>query len=243
VNPGRPELSPFPTETVERPVMLQWWKRLTFLHWRYDPALVARLLPEGLEVDVFDGSAWVGLTPFVAEVRPPLAPAMLALRFPETNVRTYVRAPDGSTGVWFFSLDAARKVAVLGARALYHLPYKLAAMSVECVPGGVHYVSSRREPGDDASADIWIEPDEALTPVESHDLDHFLTARWRLYTLLPRGLGYAQVEHPPWPLARARVRRIEQNLVTAAGLPPPQGPPLVHYSHGVEVKVGRPRLL
>lgn len=242
MNAGRSELTPFPTEAVDRPVMLQWWKRLTFLHWRYDPAVIARFLPAGLEVDVFEGSAWVGLTPFIAEVRPPLAPAAVALRFPETNVRTYARARDGSTGVWFFSLDAARQLAVLGARALYHLPYKLADMSVEYSPGSVRYVSSRREPAG-ASADILIEPDEALTPVESHDLDYFLTARWRLYTVLRRGLGYAQVEHPPWPLARAHVLSMEQNLITAAGLPPPQGRPLVHYSHGVEVKVGKPRLL
>ncbi len=223
--------------------MLQWWKRLTFLHWRYDPGVVARLLPFGLEVDVFDGAAWVGLTPFVVEVRPPLAPAALSLRFPETNVRTYARAPDGSTGVWFFSLDAARKLAVLGARLLYRLPYKQADMRVECARGGVRYISRRTNPAEPAYADILIEPDEALTPVEAGDLDCFLTARWRLYTVLRQGLGYAAVEHPPWPLARARVLRLEQNLITTAGLPPPQGRPLVHYSHGVEVKVGAPRLL
>jgi uncharacterized protein YqjF (DUF2071 family) len=222
--------------------MLHWWKHLTFLHWRYDSALIARFLPAGLDVDVFEGSAWVGLTPFVIEIRPPLFPSAIALRFPETNVRTYVRAPGGGAGVWFFSLDAARKVAVHGARALYHLPYKLADMSVECNPGAVHYVSSRRDPGG-AYANILIEPDDALTPVEACDLDHFLTARWRLFTVLRGGLGYVQVEHPPWPLARARVLSIEQNLIPAAGLPAPQGPPVVHYSHGVEVKVGKPRLL
>jgi uncharacterized protein YqjF (DUF2071 family) len=243
VTRGRPELTPLPTETVERPLMLQWWKRLTFLHWRYEPRTIARFLPPGLEVDVFEGAAWVGLTPFLAEVRPPLVPAALALRFPETNVRTYARAPDGSTGVWFFSLDASRKVAVVGARLLYHLPYKQADMRVEYTPAGVRYVSARTDPAEPASSDILVEPDEALTPVEAGDLDCFLTARWRLYTVLRQGLGYAPVEHPPWPLARARVLRLEQNLITAAGLPPPQGRPLVHYSHGVEVRVGRPRLL
>jgi uncharacterized protein YqjF (DUF2071 family) len=243
VNTGRRELTPLPTETVHRPVMLQWWKRLSFLHWRYEPGVIAPMLPPGLEVDVFDGSAWVGLTPFMAEVRPPLLPAALSMRFPETNVRTYVRAPDGSTGVWFFSLDAGRSLAVFGARLLYHLPYKLADMKVQYGPGSVHYVSRRTDPDDGAFSNILVEPDEALTPVESDDLDHFLTARWRLYTTLRRGIGYAQVEHPPWPLARARVLTLEQILVTTAGLPPPQGRPLVHYSQGVEVKVGKPKLL
>jgi len=97
-----------------RVAMSQTWRRLTFLHWPYEPALVQPLLSSGLVLDTFDGAAWIGLLPF----------EIYNLRgiphFSETNVRTYVIGPDGSRAVWFFSLDAARLAAVLGARVAYH---------------------------------------------------------------------------------------------------------------------------
>src|SRR2546423_2489451 len=96
--------------TVRYPVMLQEWRHLTFLHWRYRPDVIQALLPAGLTVQTMDGSAWVGLIPFLMSgVRPPRVPALPWLsRFPETNVRTYVSGPDGGTGIWFLSLHAAR---------------------------------------------------------------------------------------------------------------------------------------
>src|SRR5688572_7906720 len=110
------EISPFPPQRVKYPVMFQRWRRITFLHWPCEPALLAGRLPPPLELDKFDGVGWVGLTPFiVAGLRPPFVPALPWLsKFPETNVRTYVRGPDGQRGVWFFSLDAARLAAVIG---------------------------------------------------------------------------------------------------------------------------------
>ncbi len=237
------DLHPFPTEQVPRPVMLQSWRCLTFLHWPYEARLVQQLLPPGLEAETFGGAAWIGLTPFIAEVRRPLAPGFLSVRFPETNVRTYARAPDGSVGVWFFSLDAAGAFAVLGARTLYRLPYMWSRMKVEYGSGDVSYRSRRMWPGRAARHFIRIHVGGAFAPLELGDIDHFLTARWRLYTVLGGALAYAPVEHPPWPLFRARVEDLNQDLIQAAGLPEPDGEPMVHYSPGVEVKVGRPTLL
>lgn len=95
--------------------MLQGWEALTFLHWRVDPAVMARRLPADLQVETCDGSAWVGLVPFIMTVTLPGVPPVPCLsRFCETNVRTYVRDRHGRSGVWFFSLDAARLGAVLG---------------------------------------------------------------------------------------------------------------------------------
>src|ERR1051325_7601239 len=100
---------------VRPALMLQQWRLLTFLHWRFPAADVARLLPEGLTAQTFARTAWVGLVPFVmVGVRAPGVPPLPWLsRFPETNVRTYVRGPDGKPGIWFYSLDAARLPAVL----------------------------------------------------------------------------------------------------------------------------------
>jgi len=118
---------------VKRPVMYQDWRDLTFLHWRYEPDVVQKLLPRGLTVQTFDGSAWIGLVPFVMDrVRFPGVPALPWMsRFPETNVRTYVSGPDGSDGIYFFSLDAANPLAVEIARRWYGLNYLRARMSLE----------------------------------------------------------------------------------------------------------------
>ncbi len=104
--------------------MVQRWADVVFLHWRYEPAVVQRLLPAGVTVDVYDGSAWVALVPFRMEGLglPRLAPLPLVGTFPEVNVRTYVHAGD-RRGVWFFSLDINRVLPTVVARAVYDLPY------------------------------------------------------------------------------------------------------------------------
>jgi uncharacterized protein YqjF (DUF2071 family) len=109
---------------VDRASMIHRWEQVTFIHWRFDPEVVQRLLPSGLTVETFDGAAWVGLVPFYMRVALPKSRSVPWLsRFAETNVRTYVHGADGTSGVWFFSLDAARLGAVVIARKTYRLPY------------------------------------------------------------------------------------------------------------------------
>ena len=213
--------------------MSQTWRRLTFLHWRYDPVLVQPLLPPGLMLDTFDGAAWVGLVPFEIHNLRGIP------HFPETNVRTYVIGPDGSRAVWFFSLDAARLAAVLGARVAYHLPYFWAKMRVTAQDCAIRYRSRRKWPhSESVMADIVVKPGERFAAEELGDRDHFLTARYRLYTLTHGRLGSAQIDHEPWPLARATVVTVNQNLIDAAGVPAPEGQPLVHYAAEIDVKIG-----
>ncbi len=153
------------------------------------------------------------------------------------NVRTYVRGPDGQRGIWFFSLEADRLAAVVGARLSYRLPYRWARMRVEATTGSVEYRSSRHfGPG---HAHITIHPG---SPIRADELARFLTARFRLYTVIGGRLAFAQVEHPPWPLATATIGRLEQNILEHSGLPIATGEPLVHFSPGVRVRIGRPRL-
>jgi hypothetical protein len=113
--------------------MYQSWSHISFLHWRYPADDIQRLLPCGLEVELFDSDAWLGVTPFLVEhFRLRLLPPIPWLsRFPETNVRTYVKGPNGEPGIWFFSLEASPRLAVIGGRSLYGLPYRRANMSVE----------------------------------------------------------------------------------------------------------------
>jgi uncharacterized protein YqjF (DUF2071 family) len=219
--------------------MRQSWRDLTFLHWGCDPSTVRPLIPPDLELDLYDGSAWIGLVPFlITGLTHPRAAVMPWLSlFPETNVRTYVIDRSGLRGAWFFSLDAARLPAVAGARIWYALPYFWAKMAVESDGAAVHY-SSRRILGPRASSDIRvIEGPEIGSPSE---LELFLTARFRLYAKRGSRILKADVEHPPWPLHRATLIRMEENLVRAAGLPVFQEEPLVHFSKSIDVLIGAP---
>jgi len=223
--------APHPVHPV---AMRQTWRRLTFLHWPYAPELIRPLLPPSFELDTFDGAAWLGLVPFEIFGTPVIS------RFPETNLRTYVIGPDGSRAVWFFSLDAARLLAVLGARIAYHLPYFWARITVASEGGTIRYRSRRRWPHHSAAmTDIVIQPGELYAPAELTARDHFLTARFRLYTISRRRLRFAQIEHSPWPLAHATVIEFRQTLTDALGLPPPAGAPLAHYSAELAVNIGR----
>jgi uncharacterized protein YqjF (DUF2071 family) len=230
------------------------WDELTFLHWSYEPGVVQRLLPPDLTVETFGGRAWVGLIPFRMSITAGDVPVLGRQgavapippwigRFAETNVRTYVRGPDGGTGVWFLSLDAARLAAVVAARARFAMPYHWAAMAVssDVSPAGrlvVDYRSRRRWPGPAASSHVTVEVGERLAPGQVGARDHWLTARWSLYRRPGGAVRSMAAEHEPWPLHAARVLRLDDTLLTAAGLPAPADDPLVLWSPGVAVRVG-----
>jgi uncharacterized protein YqjF (DUF2071 family) len=228
--------------------MYQTWTWLSFLHWSYDPETVQRLLPDGLRVHAFEGRAWVGLTPFLMEdLRTPVAPALpWFTSFPETNVRTYVRGPDGREGLWFLSLDAGRLEPVLVARSTYALPYMWSRMAAERDGRVMRYRSERRWPGPTPAASrITVEIGAPLAPEDLTERDHYLTARWQLYTRIgfKALLARSVVDHGPWPLHRATVRELDQTLLTAGGLPAPEGEPVVHWSPGVRTRISGPRVL
>jgi uncharacterized protein YqjF (DUF2071 family) len=224
--------------------MVHRWQRMAFIHWRYPAEVVQPLLPPGLTVQTFDGSAWVGLLPFLMEVRPPRLPAVPWLsRFPETNVRTYVYGPDGRTGILFFSLDAARLPAVAAARASLGLPYFWSDMAVSTDGETTTYRGRRRVPGPaGAGYDLRVRFGEAYDKGPTL-FDNYLTARYRLYSRVLGRLVSVEVEHPPWPLRRAELLGLRQDVVQAAGLPAPTGPPVLHASDGVKIRIGFPRLV
>lgn len=210
--------------------MVHRWDDLTFLHWPYDPATVQALLPRGIEVERYDGRAWVGLVPFRMTVLP-------ASRFPETNVRTYVRGPNGATGVWFFSLDADNLGAVAAARATLNLPYQYSRMATGRRGDTVRY-RSHRHLTKNAPSDITVEAGRPFGHGELKDFDHWLTARFALWTTIAGRPLRLRAHHERWTLRHATVTRLDSRLVEAAGLPSPEGDPLVHFSDGVRVKIG-----
>jgi uncharacterized protein YqjF (DUF2071 family) len=221
--------------------MYHHWNWISFIHWRYPRDVLQSRLPAGLTVETCDGSGWVGLTPFLMDgLRAPLVPALPWLsRFPEINVRTYVRDDRDRSGIWFFSLDAARLPAVLAARAGYWLPYFWSDMTVDVADHLISYRCRRRFPepsGAQCDADVLL--GAPLDESERDELANFLTARFRLFSTIAGRLVAAEAEHPDWPLHRAELTRLDQSLVQSAGLPAPTDDPLVHASPGVPVRVG-----
>ncbi len=227
--------------TLRYPSLTQQWQRLTFVHWRYDPGDVQAILPDGLTVDTFDGSAWVGLVPFhMIDVRPPFIATLHPLTtFPETNIRTYVRGSRGQ-GVWFCSLEITRLLGVAVARTLFGVPYTWAEMSIDQTSERIRYASRRRWPNPrGASSLLEVEIGDRID--ELGDLERFLTSRWATYSTLPGGtLGWVPVEHEPWSLHSAEIRELSETLTVAAGLPPTTSETIAHYSPGVTARIGFP---
>lgn len=237
-----------------RPVMRQRWEHLLFLHWEVAAESVARLLPPGLEVDLHEGRAYVGLVPFtMVGVRPSGLPSVRGLsNFHETNVRTYVKTPGGLPGVWFFSLDAANLAAVMIARTWFRLPYYYARMSLEALEGpgetwALSYASKRLYPKrPPASTRVQVEVDGPTAPAIPGSLEFFLAERYLLYTMGRKSkrtgldgsnLFKGRVHHSPYPLRSARVVDLEESALAAAGITRPEGTPIAHYARRVVVEV------
>lgn len=231
-----------PPVPVPRPMMVHRWQRVGFVHRPYEPHLVQRLLPPGLEVDRFDGAAWIGIIPFRLEVRlPPWWPAIpWATTTLETNLRTYVRGPDGRRGIYFFYLDASRLIPVLAARAWYGIPYRWSRLRFERRGRVIRYQSLRREPVG-AHLDLRLAVGERVAHGELSDLERFLVCRWRLYSPWRGTVAVTEVDHDPWPLHRADVAGLDEGITAAVGLPPERSGPVAHYAPEVEVKFRRRR--
>ena len=229
-----------PEERVRTPFVLQDWHAVSFLHWRVEPGAIARLLPEGLVPDLVDGSAWVGLTPFlVRRFRAPVLPPLPGLSdFPETNLRTYVRDPDGQDAIWFLSLDAGSLPTVAAARLGLGAPYCWADLSVERGDGFVRYEGRRRH---SPVAEYHVEVQPTSPPMaEVDDVVGKLVGRWRAFTRHLGRLWVVPVEHEPWPVQQAEVLRCDQTVLAAAGLPEVGSPDLCHFADVVHARLGIP---
>ena len=234
-------------EPRRRPVMHQSWRELLFVHWPVAADELRPLVPPRLELDLHEGTAYVGLVPFtMTGVRPVGLPPVPGLSsFHETNVRTYVHREGRDPGVWFFSLDAANRVAVSLARRLYHLPYHFARMFLEREPGAqpdparpILYAGIRVRP-DPAPASYLVRarPVGPVSQARPGTLEHFLVERYILYALANDRLYEGRVHHAPYPVQGAEVHTLDESLLAASGIRRPDVMPLAHFARGVDVKV------
>jgi uncharacterized protein YqjF (DUF2071 family) len=218
--------------------MRQRWHDLLFAHWPVDREALRRIVPLDFEIDLFDGRAWVGVVPFtMSHVTARGVPALpWVSAFPEVNVRTYVRAGD-RPGIYFFSLDAGRWLAVRAARWWLNLPYYHASMAVALRSARVEY-DSRRFSSRSADLSLSYAPTgQAFVPAPG-TLEYFLTERYCLYQRDHRGRPYRlEIHHPPWSLQLARADFFRNTLAEASGITLPPTPPLLH-SAGYQQMVG-----
>jgi len=223
-----------------RPAMRMAWLDLGFLHWEVEAAALRPLVPDALEIDTFEGRAFVGLVPFTMRgVRPAWAPPLPWLsRFHEVNVRTYVHRQGRDPGVWFLCLEAANPVAVVIARTFWKLPYHFARMRLTREGTAIRYSSDRRWPGPHpAACALRYEPRGPASPAVVGTLEHFLVERYVLYAFARKTLFAGLVHHAAYPLQAANVDGVAESLVAACGIERPVSAPLVHYARGVEVDV------
>lgn len=193
-------------------------------------------MPERLALDEFEGQAFVGLVPFRMQgVRQAWMPERSALDFLETNVRTYVHLDGEHPGVYFFSLDAASRLAVWVARAAWALPYFFARMEMTMGEGGTEYRLERLS-GTRPKLDVRYRSGPPLGPSVPGSLEFFLLERYFLYAERD-GLLRGQVHHAPYPAHRANVGELHEDLIASAGLPQTATAPLAHYSPGVDVEI------
>jgi uncharacterized protein YqjF (DUF2071 family) len=224
-------------------VMTQIWHDLLFAHWRVDERLLRPHIPAAFEVDRFDGSAWLGVVPFfMSGVAPRGCPPVPWLSaFPELNVRTYVSPRDGKRGVFFFSLDAARLPAVVGARTAFRLPYFHASMQITRSGDAVHYASRRRR-GEASFIARYQPTGPAFTPARG-SLEFFLTERYCLYHVDPFGRpSRLEIHHAPWALQPARAEIAKNTMADGLGIPL-EGAPLLHFAKRQDAVAWWPRPL
>jgi len=226
------------------------WHHLLFLHWPIEVAQLQKLVPDELEIDTFDGAAYIGLIPFsMTRVRPRMLPHLpfaprLYENFHETNVRTYVRhRATGERGVWFFSLDAASLPAVVAARSWFHLPYFWSKMNLKVSSKGnvrnIEYSSRRLWPSPkNSGCHIRAIVDLSRTPqlAAPNSLEHFLVERYLLFSHDGANLYRGRVSHKPYRLLSARLEMWEENLIAAANIEYSKCAPHVLYAFEARVE-------
>lgn len=242
------------------------WKDLLFMHWPIEAGHLRPFIPPALEIETFEGNAWLGVVPFtMSGTRARFTPPVPGLsRFPELNVRTYVRPAGGPEqnrpGVWFFSLDVTRRAAVEAARTIYHLPYFRATMSAGSMAGsGGRMVTYSHQRIDSNTRVVFGSPCKVqacfagryrpVGPVRQaapESLESFLTDRYRLYAWAGRRSGEgqlysAEIHHPPWPLQDAEAEITSNTMTGFLGIEDLPGEPLLHFSRFIKVAAWLPQ--
>ena len=219
-------------------LMTMSWVELLAAHWPVEPHLLEEHIPPGLTLDTFDGNAWLSLVPFEMDntISRGLTWWPRPMKFLELNLRTYVTVEGRKPGVWFFSLDAASRLAVAGARTLFHLPYFNADMEMSVDADRVDYFSRRTHRGAvNAQFRGSYGPTGPPQPADPGTVDHWLMERYCLYAEHDGSIYRSDVHHCQWPLQPAKVEIEANTTFDIIGVELPKDPSHCHYARGIDV--------
>ena len=222
------------------PVMHQEWDDLLFMHWPVSADLLRPLVPATFELDTFEGQTWIGITPFALRnlhlTSLPPVPGLNA--FDELNVRTYVLY-NGVPGIWFFSLDASKLVAVVAARVFFMLPYHRASIEFSAEAGSHHFKLHRSTTPEAEFEAVWHVGLRLRAP-DLESLAFFLVERYCYFAINNGQVFQTRIYHAPWILDEALLQTHRSTMISAAGIPEPASEPLAHFSRHLAVEIWPP---
>lgn len=227
---------PFPLPSKNW-IMRQKWRNVLFLHWPIPVEKLRPHIPSSLQIDTFNGSAWLGIILFVLEGIFPFEIPSISLtpKFPEINVRTYVKY-DGKPGIYFLSIDVMNWASLKIAKNWYHLPYHSSQIFFQKEEQKFHCHSIRKgnENTPISFKGKYAPVSEVYFPKEG-TLDHWLIERYCLYSS-NNGINIycGDIHHRPWPLQKAKIELVKNTLFTPFHFDLFEEKPIAHFSIGVD---------
>ncbi len=217
--------------------LAMWWRDVAFFHYRVSPGIIEHTLPNGVELDCYDGSAWLSVVPFrLTHVHLRGIPVLPGFNIvPEINLRTYVRVR-GRPGIWFYSLDATNAIVVEAARIVTALPYFRARVETSECDGTIEFKSERSDRRSVAGRFKAQYRSSAQTRLaEPGSIEAFLHERYRFYSVRGRSVLTAEVRHEPWALQKLKFEIAENTLGATIGYALPPKPAIATFGRGVRV--------
>ncbi|WP_144460617.1 YqjF family protein [Siminovitchia fortis] len=215
-------------------IMRQAWRDVLFLHWPIQPEQLRPFIPSLLEIDTYDGAAWIGIVAFRMEgiYFRGLSFFSVVAPFSEVNVRTYVKYK-GKPGVFFISLDVNDWASLNIAKRWYRLPYHSADIAIRRKGSTIFYESVRKN--QPARFEGCCTPKQEEFFAANGTLEHFLTEKYCFYTAGNKtDVFHGDIHHPPWPLQRAEFQTERNTLFSPLNLDISGEAPIVHFSKGVD---------
>ncbi|MEH7125174.1 DUF2071 domain-containing protein [Bacillus sp. JJ1532] len=217
--------------------MRQTWRDLLFIHWPIPSEKLRKHIPASLEIDTFNGSAWLGIIVFVMDgIYPRGLPNISILpKFQEINVRTYVKC-NGKSGIYFLSLDVCDWASYTIAKRWLRLPYQSAQISIEKKGQNFHYKSIRkRKTKYEITIDGTYKPLEEVYLPKEGTLDHFLTERYCFFSSNNGIHTYClEIHHQPWQLQKTEIEIYKNTLFTPFNIDVNKVTPISHFSKGTD---------
>jgi uncharacterized protein len=191
------------------PFLVARWRELAMLNYALDPGVLRDLVPDGCELDLFEGRCFVSVVGFMfLDVRVRGMAVPFHTRFEEVNLRFYVRRDAGGErrrGVVFVRELVPLHAVAFVARQVYGERYSALRMRHRWGPGEVAYEWRL----DGRWQGLRLEPDgEPALPAAGSE-EQFITDHYWGYARGRRGTVEYEVRHPRWAVRRARSVRLD----------------------------------